>query len=600
MATTVEVAGAPPDTTAEHPGVGDRAPRWLSRRVALAVLAAVSVQFVVLSLHQAWNDAPTFDEPVYMATGLATLYDGELRLNNEAPFFTRAVNALPLRIAGVDVPLDGAWAEADTIDGDTWFLPYVLAEEFTSLHAERGELQRAVLIGRLMAVVEGFAIGLVLYALGATLFSRGAGLLAAGAWLTTPWVVGFGHINSIDLAFTLAVVAAALALVRYLQAPSWRTLAVLALAAGALQLTRQTGFLYVGVICVAVVVRRWRDGWDAARDVAVVVVATWALVWVATLAVAPTRVPVDRAAVDETLDDIGATEQGAVAGLLSRAVDVVPWPAEYEVGFQTQLAGSQVDTQGFLLGDMWWGARPSYWPLTMLVKLPITVIALMLVGPFAWLALRREQRRLAALVVVLPALVAFAFVLPYNKPIGLRYAMPGIALLLVVASPLALVLVRRRAGYAILGVAVLAQLAFLWSSVPHSLSWTTPPFRPGYQVVSESNLDWGQDGYRLADWMEGRTGHVAFFGSASVVDGTPGFRPLIGAPPEEITGWAAVSASQLTIHSRDELAYLRAYCNVGTIAGTVLLYRFDEPPIDEPGPEEPAGRCDGPVSERVR
>ena len=344
----------------------------------------MSVQFVVLSLHQAWNDAPTFDEPVYMATGLAGLYDGELRLNNEAPFLTKTVNALPLRIAGVDVPLDGAWAEADTIDGDTWFLPYVLAEEFTSLHAERGDLQRVVLIGRLMAVVEGLAIGLVLYALGATLFSRGAGLLAAGAWLTTPWVIGFGHINSIDLAFTLAVVAAALALVRYLRAPSWRTLAVLALAAGALQLTRQTGFLYVGVICLAVVVRRRREGWDAARDVAVVVVATWALVWVATLAVAPTRVPVDRAAVDETLDDIGATEQGAVAELLSRAVDVVPWPAEYEVGFQTQLAGSQVETQGFLLGDMWWGARPSYWPLTMLVKLPITVIALMLVGPFAW------------------------------------------------------------------------------------------------------------------------------------------------------------------------------------------------------------------------
>jgi hypothetical protein len=599
VAATVEVAGPFPEITAEHPGVGDRAPRWLTRRVALAVLAAVSLQFVVLSLHQAWNDAPTFDEPVYMATGLATLYDGELRLNNEAPFFTKAINALPLRIAGVDAPRDGAWAEAETIDSDTWFLPYALAEEFTSLHAAQGDLQRVVFTGRLMAVVEGLAIGIVLYALGATLFSRGAGLLAAGAWLTTPWVVGFGHINSIDLAFTLAVVAAALALVRYLQAPSWRTLAVLALAAGALQLTRQTGFLYVGVVCLAIAVRRRRDGWDAARDVAVVVLATWALVWVATLAVAPTRVPVDRDAV-ESLDEIGATEQGAGVRVVSRAVDVIPWPAEYEVGFQTQLATSAVDSQGFLFGDMWWGARPSYWPLAMLVKLPITVIALMLVGPLAWLALRREDRRLAALVVVLPALVAFAFVLPYNKPIGLRYAMPGIALLLVIASPLALVLVRRRAGYAVLGVAVLAQLAFLWSSVPHSLSWTAPPFRPGYQVVSESNLDWGQDGYRLAEWMEGRTGHVAFFGSASVVDGVPGFRPLIGAPPEEVTGWAAVSASQLTIHYRDELAYLRAYCNVGTVAGTVLLYRFDEPPTDEPGPEEPAGRCDGPVSERVR
>src|SRR5690606_36234960 len=123
-------------------------------------------------------------------------------------------------------------------------------------------------------------------------------------------------------------------------------------------------------------------------------------------------------------------------------------------------------------------------------------------------------------------------------------------------------------------------------------------FRPGYRVVSESNLDWGQDGYRLAAWMEGRSGHVAFFGAA-VLDDAPGFRPLVGARPEELTGWVAASASSLTIHYRDELAYLRAYCNVGTIGKTILLYRFDEPPTGGPGPGAPAGRCEGSVSRRV-
>jgi hypothetical protein len=249
---------------------------------------------------------------------------------------------------------------------------------------------------------------------------------------------------------------------------------------------------------------------------------------------------------------------------------------------------------------MWWGARPAFWPLAMVVKLPITVVALMIAGPLGWRRLNGDQRRLAALVAVLPVLAAFAFVLPYNKPIGLRYALPGIVMLLVVASPLALGLLRRRAGLAVLAGAVIAQLAFLWGSVPHSLAWTAPPYRPGYQVVSESNLDWGQDGYRLAEWMEGRTGHVSYFGGASVVDRVPGFRPLIGARPAELTGWVAVSASQLTTHFRDELAYLRAYCNVGTISGTVLLYRFDDPPTARPGPEMPAGRCDGAVSHRVR
>ena len=116
--------------------------------MALAVLALLSVQFAALCLHQAWNDSATFDEPVYTATALATLYDGELRLNNEAPLLPKVLNALPLRLAGVDVPLDGAWADADTIDDDGWFLAYELAGEFTSLHAERGDLQRVVFASR--------------------------------------------------------------------------------------------------------------------------------------------------------------------------------------------------------------------------------------------------------------------------------------------------------------------------------------------------------------------------------------------------------------------------------------------------------------------
>jgi Dolichyl-phosphate-mannose-protein mannosyltransferase len=598
LAAPVDVTGAPagaqPPSSQTEP-----APRTVSRRIAFTVLAVFSAQFVALCLHQAWNDAPTFDETVYMSTGLASLYDGELRLNNEAPFMTKALHALPLRLTGVDVPLDGFWADSQRIDGRGSYYAYGLAGEFSGLHAERGELQRVVFIGRLMAVLEGVAIGAALYALSATLFSRGAGLLAACAWLTTPLAVGFSHINSLDLAFTLAVVAAALALVRHLRAPTWRTLAVLALAAGALQLARQTGFLYVAVMCVALVVERRRHGWDAARDVVVVLVATWASVWIATFAVAPTRVPVDRVSVDDMLDEQRGQEQGALGDVLSVAVDLIPWPVEYEVGFQTQLATSSRSTVGYLLGDAWEGARPTFWPLAMLVKLPITVVAVLLVGPVAWRWLSGDQRRRALLVVGLSALASFAFVLPYTKPVGLRYALPGIAMLLVLASPLAPALRRHRAGYAVLGAGVIAQLVFLWTSLPHSFAWTAPPFRPGYQVVSESNLDWGQDGYRLAAWLEGRVAHVAYFGTNGIVDQLPGYRPLLATPPDEITGRVAVSATFLTAHDRDELSWLRAYCNVGTIGGTILLYQFDRPPTTEPGPDEPAGRCHGSTSRRV-
>ena len=44
----------------------------------------------------------------------------------------------------------------------------------------------------------------------------------------------------------------------------------------------------------------------------------------------------------------------------------------------------------------------------------------------------------------------------------------------------------------------------------------------------------------------------------------------------------------------EELAWLRAYCPVGSIGGgSVLVYRFDRPPGPAPGPDRPAAPCFG-------
>jgi hypothetical protein len=57
-----------------------------------------------------------------------------------------------------------------------------------------------------------------------------------------------------------------------------------------------------------------------------------------------------------------------------------------------------------------------------------------------------------------------------------------------------------------------------------------------------------------------------------------------------------VSATRLTSGNRDGLAWLRKYCPVSTIGGSVLIYRFDSPPTTDPGPTAPAPMCAGDVS----
>jgi hypothetical protein len=68
-------------------------------------------------------------------------------------------------------------------------------------------------------------------------------------------------------------------------------------------------------------------------------------------------------------------------------------------------------------------------------------------------------------------------------------------------------------------------------------------------------------------------------------------RELSATDPREVTGWVAAAATPLTVTQRDRLAWLRAYCPVGTIGGSVLLYRFRSPPDPAPGPDRPAPPC---------
>ena len=54
----------------------------------------------------------------------------------------------------------------------------------------------------------------------------------------------------------------------------------------------------------------------------------------------------------------------------------------------------------------------------------------------------------------------------------------------------------------------------------------------------------------------------------------PGSRRLLGTPLASVEGWVAVNATTLTVYAHDELEWLRAYCPVGDLGGSVLLCNF--------------------------
>jgi hypothetical protein len=256
-------------------------------------------------------------------------------------------------------------------------------------------------------------------------------------------------------------------------------------------------------------------------------------------------------------------------------ITAVPLPAEYRLGVREQAIATR-PAPAFLLGHRWVGRRWWFVPGSLIVKLTASALATMALGFACWYRLRRRAIFEALLTVAAPLAVLGGFLFFGAQNLGLRYWLPIIALAGVAAGPAVSVL--RRGHVARLGIGLLAltQLYWLWASVPHSLAWTAPPFRPGYRYASDSNLDWGQDGYRLESWIRRHRDAVVLYFGASPIE----WKPVPGGVASQ-PGWYAISATFVKYWAPPSLGgylVLLGHCPVGTIGGTILLWHFDRPP----------------------
>jgi 4-amino-4-deoxy-L-arabinose transferase-like glycosyltransferase len=556
-----KVSPAPP-----APGPGPAA-----RQLGLAVVVLAIIGFLILGGFEAWHDSATFDEPVYVSSGVAALLHHDLADNAEHPPLFKVLAALPVLVAGPVVPVDGHW----NVNNERTY-----SARFVEAQMRAGTMHRVTFASRLVPLLECALLALALYGLATLLFGLWSGVVAALLWLLSPLALGLGHVDGVDLPFALTTVLASWAMVRWLRGRDGRSLLWLGAACGAAVSAQTTGIL-VGAIAVGVVVAAGRRsdqrGWELWRQPLMVALVAWALVWIVYIALSP-------------------------------AVVIHSWvilPQPYVEGLKFLASNDTGSSPGFLLGVSWTGASIWFWFATLLVKLSTPVLVLLVAGPLVLVTLVRSGRvsrstwRQALVAVVLPAAVLFVFELPNPRTLGVRYLLPSIALWMVVASPIALVVTRRLAAMAV-GVVLAVAAAITVYSFPNSIAYTAAPFRPGYRVATDSNVDWGQNFNQLASWSRGRHPYVAYFGPRGVTGADiAGTRPLVGTAPAHISGWVAASASDLTSADRGSLSWLRAYCPVGTLGGSILLYHFTVAPTAAVGPAAPASLCAGRVSHRV-
>ena len=571
------MAEAPPDddATAEAAAVG--AP-GVPARWAWAILAVVAVAFLAVGLVQAGRDAPTVDEGVDVSSGVSYLVRHDLRMNPEHPVLPKAIAALPALLAHPIVPETRAWEQGNWFD---W------SDDFIAANARAGRLDDILLYARAVVLLEAVACAALLYVLAKRFFGTTGGVLVALAWLVTPYVVGLGHFAMMDLPFGLVTLAFCVLLARWGDDPTLGRVAALGGVVGLGLASRHTMIVLAGFAAVVVAHRLRRTPRDAAVQVGVLALVSVGVLWAVYLVLAPGGTA---GSIQGSFE--GLISQEGSASLPVRIIGNLPLPLAWRAGF-AYLDLTSTARPSSLLGLSWSGGRWWYFPMSALLKVPLLTSAVVVAG---WVvAARRPGGRRALLTyVALPALLLWLFLVAQPLNLGLRLAMPVVALAFVGIGALA----RQRAGVGVvLGVSLLALLV----SAPHSLAWTQRPFTPAYRWVSDSNLDAGQALYEVRRWAEGHDRPYVALDTTRGMEVGGGSRSMRDVDPEDVRGWVAVGVTPLMQTRVRELAWLRKYCPVDTIGGgSVLVYRFTTEPDSSPGPERPVGPCFGARRSTVR
>jgi len=225
----------------------------------------------------------------------------------------------------------------------------------------------------------------------------------------------------------------------------------------------------------------------------------------------------------------------------------------------------------------WW----YYFPIVLGVKTPIAFLVLCIAGyVFYFRKITRANFAWQVWVPAACAILILAAVMPAHINIGVRHILLIYPLLSIVAGYAVVNLLRQPNKLAVaLCVALIGWQCFVSIRIhPDYLAYFNE-FVVGdpSHVLSDSDLDWGQDLQRLSNKLKQlgvRKVTLLYFGSADI--SSFGLPPLeCAAPNQHATGWVAVSDIVLTVdpgRMQREFAWLASERPVAIVGKSIKLY----------------------------
>jgi 4-amino-4-deoxy-L-arabinose transferase-like glycosyltransferase len=461
---------------------------------ALLVVQAVQVAFVV------HRESLTFDEDNHIFAGYMMEKSGDYGLNPEHPPLVKLLAVLPLLGQNLwTPPLQGRDFKAEA---------YLDGRDF--LARNDGPGQRLVFRMRLSAGLLALALSLIVFFAAREWFGTGAALIALLLLVFDPNILANSGLVTTDIGVSLFFLLGVYAFYRYVTKPSLVRLLLAGIAAGLLLATKHSGILLAPMLLLLI-------GWEVlvapkgtrgklalrlcgafAAIVVVSIVVLWSF-YGFRYAARPDGLLLSTSLVNYAapLSHLNATVVLAIARLHML-------PESYLMGLVDVKRMAQFYPT-FIFGKVYAHGQWWYFPVVILIKTTLGLLALVMLAAFAIVTGRLRKRRELAFIL-LPCLVYLGTAILAGMNIGTRHILPlyVFASILAGAGLVALSSVNRRwawVGAALIVAHITSSLAAFPNFIPYANeAWGGQ--RNVHNLLSDANVDWGQQLLQVRRWQD--------------------------------------------------------------------------------------------------
>lgn len=536
-----------------------------SPRIVLAGVVLLLALVALLAGGAARRESVTIDEVAHIGAGVSYLQKLDMRMNEEHPPLAKVLAAVPLVVRGVHADYSQvSWTFSlglfKQLLGE-WVFGHWLITRWNDPIA-------TVFWARLSMLSLTLVLGIVLFAYGSRLGDPWGGLLCLCAYATMPTMLAFGPLVLTDMAITLFAVLTLWAFASMWRSPSHGTVLRFGLALSGALLSKFSAGLLFFCFAAFVLSLRWRPAPEQPADKEEVRawrrIRWWSLTKGTLFAALVVYAVYFVLSWNEPTDSLYFLGHNAAA-LLLRRVLMPPWI--YLRGLA--LFAITAKPPAFILGHVYPHGVWFYFPVLFLLKSPLAFLLLLLLALMVSLVAKLRLVQLAVVpkglelhwraVWVSLAVFTGACILSRFQ-ISIRHFSVPLALLVLLLAPLPRTLESlRRSGWpaarALGWLTVALALASVVTAVrayPYYLPFlnSLSAGRPGYALVSDSNLDWNQALPEVEDFVQQH-------GLKRVLVDEYGFSdPRVYVPeaqfwncqepaPEDGGQWAVVSANMI-------------------------------------------------------